>query len=921
MLLFDRDDELDILAELLAESLRGGGRFAVISGATGLGKTALVKAFVEGTASRSGAIVLSAAASRAERALPLGVVSQLLHGADRLPPGTAERLARRLDQQALATAGSAEGPEPADHLIAPLLHSLCNDLLQLAQQAPLILVVDDAQHADPLSLRFLAQLLRRSATSRILALFTQSADLDQAHAEFQAEILHRPGGRHLRLTPLSEAGVREMLGRTLGLPRDHELAGTYHRLSGGNPLLLQALVDDHRLGAKPGTAGRGTGQIYEQAVLACLYRCGTEVLRIAQALAMLGEEATCPLLEACVGPVSTSAEQALRILGATGLLAGERFRDPAMREAVLAGMPRHERSRLRSRIAEALYGAGAPAGVVAGHLVDCEQQPGPWVVGVLREAAETALTEGDPAFAIRCLRPAHAESSGAQERAELISMMASAQWQLNPLSVGSHLSQLTAAIRAGHLVGPRALAPINYLLWHGRIDEATEALSHLRVHGSAAGADIASALDMQFTLLSLPFSYPELAGALEGSRRSGASPRGKTDPLPPAGASLEAVLNHRPPNDTPAAKAQRVLEGVPLDNASLSSLLAAMVTLLYLDRLEDAASWAEAYIKEAQERATPTWHALFCGLRGQIALYQGDLRSAAEYAGRALTIIPPKAWGVVIGIPLSCLVLAATGMGRHEEAAEHLKVPVPEALFHTTIGLLYLRARGRYHLALGRRQAARADFQTCGRLMARWDLDLPMLVPWRTELAACHLEQNETAEARRLALEQLALLDDTPSRIRGITLRVLAAASPPRERLDLLRKSAETLQHVGDQWELAQTLLEQSQALAACSEHARARVAARRAQRLADYCGAEPLLRALNGAPGEGAPPTAAEVLAELSDAERRVASLAAQGHTNRQIATKLFITVSTVEQHLTHVYRKLNVKRRTDLPLSLHAE
>ncbi|MFD0661115.1 response regulator transcription factor [Thermocatellispora tengchongensis] len=41
---------------------------------------------------------------------------------------------------------------------------------------------------------------------------------------------------------------------------------------------------------------------------------------------------------------------------------------------------------------------------------------------------------------------------------------------------------------------------------------------------------------------------------------------------------------------------------------------------------------------------------------------------------------------------------------------------------------------------------------------------------------------------------------------------------------------------------------------------------------------------------------------------------MAAQGSTNRQIAKKLFVTVSTVEQHLTRVYRKLNVNRRVDL-------
>jgi DNA-binding CsgD family transcriptional regulator len=59
----------------------------------------------------------------------------------------------------------------------------------------------------------------------------------------------------------------------------------------------------------------------------------------------------------------------------------------------------------------------------------------------------------------------------------------------------------------------------------------------------------------------------------------------------------------------------------------------------------------------------------------------------------------------------------------------------------------------------------------------------------------------------------------------------------------------------------------------------------------------------------------------ELSDAERRVAALAAQGQTNREISRRLFVTVSTVEQHLTRVYRKLGVARRMDLPPWLEEE
>ncbi|MFC7986255.1 AAA family ATPase [Streptomyces sp. NPDC057336] len=54
--------------------------------------------------------------------------------------------------------------------------------------------------------------------------------------------------------------------------------------------------------------------------------------------------------------------------------------------------------------------------------------------------------------------------------------------------------------------------------------------------------------------------------------------------------------------------------------------------------------------------------------------------------------------------------------------------------------------------------------------------------------------------------------------------------------------------------------------------------------------------------------------VAVLTRAERRVAMLAAAGCTNRAIAARLYVTPSTVEQHLTHVYRKLRVTSRGDL-------
>ncbi|NUT45197.1 MAG: helix-turn-helix transcriptional regulator, partial [Thermoactinospora sp.] len=91
-----------------------------------------------------------------------------------------------------------------------------------------------------------------------------------------------------------------------------------------------------------------------------------------------------------------------------------------------------------------------------------------------------------------------------------------------------------------------------------------------------------------------------------------------------------------------------------------------------------------------------------------------------------------------------------------------------------------------------------------------------------------------------------------------------------------------------------------------------------RAQAAALECGAEPMIGALGrAADAGGAPsPLPGDLIGVLSVGERRVAALAAAGYSNREIASKLYITISTVEQHLTRTYRKLNIRRRADLPL-----
>ncbi|WP_131743081.1 helix-turn-helix transcriptional regulator, partial [Actinomadura roseirufa] len=310
--------------------------------------------------------------------------------------------------------------------------------------------------------------------------------------------------------------------------------------------------------------------------------------------------------------------------------------------------------------------------------------------------------------------------------------------------------------------------------------------------------------------------------------------------------------------------------------------------------------------------------AFFAAARAEIALRVGDLPGALREAQSALARLGAASWGVAVGYPLGTLVLAATRAGEHDEAAKYLAMSVPEAMFQSRHGLHYLYARGHHHLAAGHAHAALADFLSCGDLIRTWGLDTAGPVPWRTDAAEAWLRLGNRDQARRLIREQLSRTDG-----RGPALRLLAAASPPGRRLPLLTEAVDLAEASGDRFEQARVLADLSR-VHATGNRRRARLLLRQALHVATMCGMRPLAQELlsvqadlGGAESMTDDP---DGIASLTDSERRVASLAVLGHTNREIAAKLYITPSTVEQHLTRIYRKLGIRRRKDLPADLWA-
>ncbi|MFG1710005.1 AAA family ATPase [Nonomuraea sp. M3C6] len=889
-----------LLRELLDQAVAGRGRIAVVTGAIATGKSHLLYGLTE-HAFEHGALALTATGSRAERDLPLGVLSQLVRNTPMMEQHRAVTLGLLQEGARAELAG-----ETLDHVDVQIVDALCTVLLELSERCPLLITVDDAHHADRASQLCLAYLARRVKYAKIMLVF--SAPDPHQRSLLHTDLLRQPHCRPVRLTHLSAEAVAQRVADRAGREAADRFAALCHELSGGNRLLVDALVEDYQ-------ATRAPGERYAEAVLTCLHSADPDLLLVARGLAVLGEPDGVARL---LGVSEAAAAQALQALNRAGLLASGRFRHESARSAVLASLDAHDRVDLHRRAAELTYHEGAPATVVAEHLLLAGYAECTWTLSTLEEAAAQALRDGAVEPAIEYLKLAWQGCGDERRRARIATKLVRAKWRINPSSPAGHLAELTEALHKGHLGGGDAVVLAKALLWHGHVADARDVLDHVRELGELDREGLAElAVARAWLRGAWPSFLPHLPEPSEEEAGSPAHSLSVSRRIESAGALVRALAEG--PRPETVATAERVLRGSRLDEMSMDTVESALLTLTYSGRPDRAAPWCDAFIDEAASRHAPSRQARLSAIRAEIGLRAGDLAAAARDARRALEIIPPGSWGVAVGAPLGALLLAGAAMSRHEECLPHVTQPVPEAMLETRFGLLYLHGKARFNLMAGQAEQALRDLRLCGELMAAWGLDSPEFIAWRVDAAESLVRLGEPDAARVLVEEQLAGCHRRSKRVHGMAMRVLAATGESRHRVMLLRQSAELLQAGGDKYELARTLFDLIEAYHAIGEYRRGGMLTRRARALAQECHADGLSRALS--PGDDHDGAAPGVQPILSDAERRVAALAADGYSNRDISAKLYITISTVEQHLTRVYRKLNVSRRAELPSKLVSE
>jgi DNA-binding CsgD family transcriptional regulator len=925
--LVERDGELALLRAAAADASARRGGVVVIEAPAGQGKTALLRAFRE-EATAAGLRVLPAVGAELGRDFPFGVVQQLFEGAARAAgeAGRARLFAGAADLARPALEPGAAAHDAADASFARL-HGLYWLAANLADEHPLVLLVDDAHWADAPSLRFLDVLARRLEDLPILvAIGTRPAE-PGAEQDLLDSLASGPNAQVLRPRALSVAGVGELLDRALGTPAEDAFVAAAAATTAGSPLLLRELL---RTVAEEGLQGRaGEVALLRRAlpsnvgriVIARLRRLAPDVLAVAQAVAVLGDGATLGDVAELAGlpvPETVSAHAALSRAGL--LEAAElRFSHPIVREAVHADLVSGERAD-RHRAAAALrHRAGADPVEVAAHLLSAEPGAGAWARRALVVAGRRALSDGAPDVAARYLRRALAEHATDDDHQSVLLSLGHAEARTGDPRAVARLEAAAAGPDARlALEAERLRAQVHVL--HARTSAGIEVLRDALDRAARHCPDLAVELENDLIDV-LAHHVPLRAEYLQ--RLEAAADEDRPTLLAHlafvraiTGAPAEEVLD----------LARRALAAPDAGGEGRFIHFYAVEALMMVEAADETAAALRDATAMAQRLgsrvvAGPLTYMPSSWIAWERAF--GDLRRAEELAREALDVMLAARMPAMVVTMRSSLGVILLDRGRVDEAdALMAELPARE----TGPGLKETHAmRARLRHVQGRHEEALRELEIEFELERErgWvtgNRDPSRLTHVRVLLAlgrhdeaqAAAAAELEVAERRGVAGAQararlaLALtLDGSEARDELHTAVAVASRSPARRlRAEVLGQLGAALRRHGDRLAARAALTEARELAHRCG-------ATGLEERLHDelmVAGARPRRIALSG-------------VESLTAAERRVADLAAQGRRNREIAETLFVTLKTVEVHLGRVYGKLGIKGRSQLAGALASE
>ncbi|WHT22814.1 AAA family ATPase [Crossiella sp. CA-258035] len=915
--LLDRDRELVQLAEQAALVAAGQSRVVLVEGPAGIGKTSLVEHFADGLPADR-VTVLRARCGEWERQVAFGMVRRLLGPLLADAGARAELLAGPAQPAArVLTAATDSGEVPPEEAPFAVLHGLYWLCARLARRGPLVLVVDDAHLADAASARWLRYASRRLAGHRVLFLLTRRLGEWVEWPDPLAALATDPHCVLIRPGLLSEAALARCLAETLPEPPRPELARACHQATGGNPLLLRALL--RSLAEDPlgeWRLARFTGQRFAQTIRDWLAEFDQTGRDCAGALAVLGE---CPdpgLLARVAEVDPADCRRAGELLRQLGLVRQEpplRWSHPLLRDIVYAQLSPRQRDQWHRRAATLLNDDGAPLEQVCAHLRQAAPAGDAWTVSMLTAAATQAIGRGAPDVAAEHLARALAEPPPVADRVAVRVRHGLASAFVDPAASIERLCAVLPEIQDQPTACRVAAVLSELLAGRGREDEAIEVLGRV---AERAEPEIARVLRGRQLMMEADCSAEQRDEVLA---RDG---RGIAGDTPGEQVTLVALAHGKALYNDSAARvaelAGRALRATPAAELANPLTCSSIAVLTWADELELAARFADEAIAGARRTHAVIGLGLHLALRARVSHFAGRLAEAAGFAAQTHELVPAELAGFQQVVELAIHGSILLDQGRVAEAADLLATHAAPTAAVQADGYFQL-AKARILLSRGETRAGLDQVLALGARLREAGHDNPVMVPWRGWAVRALRTLGEREQAREVAGEALAAARRWgTARAVGSALGLLGLATGGQAGLDLLGEATRLLEGPSTPLELTAALLDTGTLRAQLGDQLSARAAFRQALVIAHRCGAGGLaatareeLIAVGGRP----PARPAAGLQALSRGERRVAELAVTGYSNRRIAEELHLTLRTVETHLSTTYRKLGISGRGQLP------
>jgi DNA-binding CsgD family transcriptional regulator len=905
--LLGRQRDRAVLNRVLEAARDGHGSVLAVYGEPGVGKTALLDYAIEAGA---GFRVARTVGVEGEMELAFAALHQLcspsLDLMEHLPDPQRDALEVAL--------GLSAGRLPNSFLVGL---AVLNLLSEAAEKQPLLCVVDDAQWLDRASARVLAFVARRLLAEKIAMVFA---------AREPVEALD--GLAELHVEPLGRRDARALLDSVLPARLDERVLERIVVETRGNPLALLELPR----GLTPAQLAGGFGL-----PAALPLSAGIEE-SFARRLARLPRDARRLLLIAAADPTGDAAlewraaqrlgiaESAAHTAESDGLLtfdSGVTFRHPLVRSAVYRAAGADERSEVHRALAEATDPTIDPDRR-AWHRAQAASRPAEDVADELERSAKRAQARGGFAAAAAFL-----------ERSSVLTVDP-ARRAARALAAAEAKEQAGALDDALALASDAEAGPIDEAQ-RAQVDVIRARISFAADRGSEAPSLLLTAakrLEPLDGAAAREIYLDALTAALFAGRLGG-----EVDARQVAAAALAA-----PPPKPSAHAADLLLDGLALliaDGAAAGApVLRKALTAFGDDEIgtEERLRWlwlagrAAGYIWDyenwdaltrsqvrlARESGALTVLPLTLSTRAGVELYAGNLADASSLIAEADAITDATDSRNVPYAPLALVAFR----GREPDASRLIQTSTEDFLARGEGMGLTLAQWATAYLHNG---LARYDVALEAAEQAAEDPHELWFSPWTmVELieAATRSGQNDRAASALEVLSETTRASGTPW-ARGIEARSGALLAEGEAAETLYREAIQYLRPTRLRVDVARTHLLYGEWLRRERRRIDARTELRMAHELFSEFGMEAFAeraRVELEATGERARKRTVDTLGELTPQEAQISRLAAQGHTNREIAAQLFISPSTVEYHLRKVFRKLGVKSRTQLANRLRA-